>query len=124
MKNLKKLMALATALTLAFSLNITSFAAETTTDETTYVQPKSSVTATLDGTTVTMKSADNTAADVVVQQDVNANGVTEDQIYVRAHYENGSEYALKQQTVTITSNKDVSSDEISFRRMAMCILQQ
>ena len=80
MKNLKKLMALATALTLAFSLNITSFAAETTTDETTYVQPKSSVTATLDGTTVTMKSADNTAADVVVQQDVNANGVTEDQI--------------------------------------------
>ena len=29
MKNLKKLMALATALTLAFSLNITSFAAET-----------------------------------------------------------------------------------------------
>lgn len=31
MKNLKKLMALATALTLAFSLNITSFAAETTT---------------------------------------------------------------------------------------------
>ncbi len=116
MKNLKKLMALATALTLAFSLNITSFAAETTTDETTYVQPKSSVTATLDGTTVTMKSADNTAADVVVQQDVNANGVTEDQIYVRAHYENGSEYALKQQTVTITSNKDVSSDEISFQK--------
>ena len=105
-------MALVTALTLAFSLNITSFAAGTTTETTTYVRPKESVTATLKGTTVTMKSADNTSAEVVVQQDVNENNVTEDQIYVRAHYENGSEYALKQQTVTITSDKAVSSDGI------------
>ncbi len=116
MKNLKKLMALVTALTLAFSLNITSFAAGTTTETTTYVRPKESVTATLKGTTVTMKSADNTSAEVVVQQDVNENNVTEDQIYVRAHYENGSEYALKQQTVTITSDKAVSSDGISFQK--------
>ena len=112
MKNLKKLIALATALTLALGVNITSFAAETST----YVRPTGSVTATLEGTTITVKSADNTAAEVVVQRDVNENEVTEDQIYVRAHYTNGSEYALKQQTVTITSDKTVSSDEISFQK--------
>ena len=96
MKNLKKLMALVTALTLAFSLNITSFAAEETTTE--HKRPVSSTEITLDADNAVTVTLGDTQAKFY--RDTNEDGEQESQVYIRAQFAGETEYDLMK-TVTI-----------------------
>lgn len=98
----KKFMSLALAATLMFSANMTTFAETSQPNES--EKPAKSVTATVDGLKA-VKIGNMTAT---IQKDVNAGGVTEDQIYVRATINGGTENALKHETVKINSTADVS----------------
>lgn len=100
MKKFKKMFSLILVAAMVLSMNLTSFAAESTD----YIQPESSVTATVDG--LTSITVGNTAASIL--KDVNIDKVTEDRIYARAQLSNATEYDLQNQTVTITSSQTVS----------------
>lgn len=109
MKNLKKLMALVTALTLAFSLNITSFAAEETTTE--HKRPVSSTEITLDADNAVTVTLGDTQAKFY--RDTNEDGEQESQVYIRAQFAGETEYDLMK-TVTIETALPVTSSELEF----------
>ena len=101
MKRFKKLLSMALVATMVLSMNLTSFAATSQPSEN--ERPVRSVTASVDGlTSITVGS---TTASIV--QDVNQGGETESQIYARAQLPAGTELSLKNQTVKITSSKEV-----------------
>lgn len=101
MKRFKKLFSMVLVAAMVLSMNLTSFAATSQPSEN--ERPVRSVTASVDGlTSITVGS---TAASIV--QDVNQGGETESQIYARAQLPAGTELSLKNQTVKITSSKEV-----------------
>ena len=108
MKNIKRLLSLVLVMALALSMNITSFAVGSSN----YVRPVRSVEASIDG--VDLVLIGDLEASIV--KDVNENGVTEDQIYIRANLTDSTEYALKSQTITIISAKAIRSIMASRRR--------
>lgn len=105
MKKLKRLLSLALVMALALSMNITSFAAGSSN----YVRPVDSVATTISG--VSSVTIGGTVARI--EQDVNENGVTEDQIYVRANLTNSTEYALQHQNIVINTSKSVNCSTLS-----------
>ena len=100
MKRFKKIWSLMLVLTMAFSLNLTSLAAEASAD----AEPKSSVAASVEG--VTSVTIGGTAARI--ERDVTAGGATEEQIYIRATLAGSTEYALQSQEVKIVSAQPVT----------------
>ena len=98
----KKIMSLALAATLMFSMNMTSFAETSKPDQS--ERPVESVAASVED--LTSITVGTTTASIV--KDVNFGKVTEDQIYARATINGGTENELKNETVTISTTPSVT----------------
>ena len=105
MKKFKKMFSLILVAAMVLSMNLTSFAAEANEDYKLYTH----VDASVEG--LTSITVGNTVAKI--EKDVK-DGTEQSQIYARARFAGATEYSLKNQTVTIVANEDVTCDGIDF----------
>ena len=104
MSKFKKFFSLALVAALTFTMNMTTFAATSKPDES--ERPVNSVDVNSDftGTSITVGTVKAS-----FEKDVNYGNVTEDQVYARAELSGATEYDLRNETVTITTDSSVDA---------------